>query len=93
MPENRTSQRAQAIIQENKAAIIEELGASAFDLLTPREVAAALEINSKRIPDYNRWGWLEPAPGKDAGQAHQYYRWRVVAVQRLKKPRRKKKTP
>jgi hypothetical protein len=94
MPQRRTSQKAQELIQQHKGAIIEELGPHAFDLLTPQEVATELEIETKRIPEYIRWGWLDPVPGKDVGSAHQYYRWRVESVKRLKKPRqRKDKTP
>ncbi len=88
MPE-RKAERIEDLLREHKTELLEELGSSAFDLLTPQETASMVGVNAKRIPDLLREGWLEPAPGKDVGRAHQYYRWRVVFVQRFRRTRPK----
>lgn len=83
-------QKVDELLQRHKASLIEQLGASAFDTLTPHETAEEIDINSTRIPDLIRQGWLEPAPNKDVGRAHQYYRWRVMFVKQFKQRYNKK---
>ena len=91
---DRKAEKIEGLLTTHKTAIIEELGASAFELLPPRETATVIGISSDRVPDLIREGWLEPVPGKDIGQAHLYYRWRAVFVQRFRKTRQKKqRTP
>lgn len=89
MKERKKADRAKDLLDKQKTTIIEELGQSAFDLLPPRETAELIGVEAKRIPDLLREGWLEPAPGKDVGHAHQYYRWRAVFVQRFRRTRQK----
>jgi hypothetical protein len=81
----RKTEKIVGLLAAHKSEVIERLGASAFELLTPRETAELIGIPSNRIPDIIRQGWLEPVPGKDVGQGHQYYRWRVVFVQQYRK--------
>jgi hypothetical protein len=89
---DRIADKIAGLLDTHKTAIIEELGVSAFDILPPKEVAIMVGVAGSRIPDLIREGWLEPAPGKDIGQAHQYYRWRVVFVQRFRKTRSRSRT-
>jgi hypothetical protein len=89
---NRISKKVTDLLKEHKAEVIEDLGASAFDLLTPQETAALAGVEeTKRLPELIRQGWLEPAPGKDIGTAHQYYRWRAEFVRQYKKSINRKK--
>lgn len=81
--DSRKVKRAESLLKAHKAEIMEELGASAFDLLTPNEVKTQLGTGPTEL---TRQGWLEPAPGKDIGPAHLYYRWRVEFVKRFRKP-------
>jgi len=80
----RSVNKATTLLEQHEAALIKELGPSAFDLLSPRQVASELEVDVPRITDLVRQGWLEAAPGQDVGHAHQYYRWRVEFVKRYK---------
>ena len=86
----RKADKIAGLLAAHKGEIIEQLGASAFDVLPPKETAAIVGVKGDRIPDLIREGWLEPVPGKDIGQAHQYYRWRAVFVQQFRKTRQKK---
>jgi hypothetical protein len=82
---DRTVLRAVKLLEEHKVSLIESLGASAFDLLTPKQVAGVLSIDVSRITDLTRQGWLASAPEEyDVGNAHLYYRWRVEFVKRYK---------
>ena len=84
---DRRAEKIASLLAAHKGAIIEQLGASAFDVLTPQEAATLAGVDTKRVPDLIREGWLEPVPGKDIGRAHQYYRWRAVFVQQFRKTR------
>jgi hypothetical protein len=84
--------KASRLLRQYRSSMIEELGPTAFELLTPYETARELGIPSKRIPELNRQGWLEAAPHKDIGTAHQYYRWRVTFTKRFKTTYSKKNT-
>lgn len=76
--------RVAPLLKEHKAEIMEELGASAFDLLSPKQVEKQLGAAPSEL---TRQGWLEPAPeDKNVGPAHLYYRWRVEFVKRFRKP-------
>ena len=86
---DRKSDKVTTLLDRHKTEVIEELGPTAFDILTPHETAQVAGIDVKRIPDLIREGWLEPVPGKDIGRAHQYYRWRAVFTQRFRKTRQK----
>ena len=87
---DRVSKKVTLLLKEHKAEIIESLGASAFDLLTPQEAARLIGLDTtKGIPELIRQGWLEPAPGKDIGTAHQYHHWRAEFVKRYKTNRQK----
>lgn len=89
--------KVEDLLRKHKAEIIEELGAAAFDLLSPRQarIALGLEHEDRRkreqaIPELTRQGWLEPAPAdSDVGSAHLYSRWRVEFVKRFKKSYKK----
>jgi hypothetical protein len=87
----RKADKIAGLLAAHKAEIIESLGPSAFDVLTPQETAPLAGVKIDRIPDLIREGWLEPVPGKDIGRAHQYYRWRAVFVQQFRKTRSRKK--
>ncbi len=77
-------ERAKTLLESHKFELIAELGHTAFDLLTPREAADILEVNTKLLPDLIRQKWLEAVPGKNIGSAHQYYRWRVEFIKRYR---------
>ena len=84
---NRTVQKAAKLLEKHEKALRRELGKSAEDLLTPSQVAEALfgyADQTPRLGDLVRQGWLVPAPEKDVGHAHQYYRWRVEFVKRYR---------
>jgi len=85
----RKADKIAGLLGAHKSEIIVSLGAAAFDVLTPRETATIVGVERKRIPDLIREGWLEPIPGKDVGQAHQYYRWRAVFAHQFRKTRQK----
>ena len=87
----RKAEKIAGLLAARKSEIIEQLGASAFDVLTPQETAPLAGVDADRIPDLIREGWLEPVPGKDIGRAHQYYHWRAVFVQQFRKTRPRKK--
>src|ERR1041385_7267534 len=90
---NRPVQKAAKLLQKHEKAIRRELGKSAEDLLTPRQAAKELfsdEGKVRWLGDLVRQGWLAPAPGKDVGHAHQYYRWRVEFVKRYRRTYTKK---
>jgi hypothetical protein len=83
--------RAKPLLEKHRSALIEDLGAAAFDLLTPKQTANVLGVDVPRISDLVRQGWLASAPTEyDAGHAHQYYRWRVEFVKRYKTTYKKK---
>ncbi len=84
---DRKADKIVGLLAAHKAEIIENLGASAFDVLSPKETAAIVGVD--RLSDLIREGWLEPIPGKDIGQAHLYYRWRAVFVRQYRKTRKK----
>jgi hypothetical protein len=87
----RISKKVLDLLDQHKTEIIEQLGTSAFEVMTPQEVADDLKLTTtKRIPELIRQGWLAPIPGKDIGSAHQYYRWRAEFVKRYKQPRQEK---
>lgn len=88
---DRKADKIASLLATQKSIIIEQLGASAFDVLTPHEAATVAGVATNRLPDLIREGWLEPVPGKDIGRAHQYYRWRAVFVQQFRKTRPRKK--
>jgi hypothetical protein len=90
---DRKASRVTTLLDEHKATVIEQLGACAFELMTPRETAEMIGIEPKRIPDLIREGWLDWVPGKDIGHAHQYYRWRVTFVQQFRRTRQRTETP
>ena len=84
---DRTVQKAAKLLQKHEKSLKKELGKSAEELLTPRETASELFSNADKVPllgDLVRQGWLAPAPDKDVGHAHQYYRWRVEFVKRYR---------
>lgn len=91
MTTKRPVKKIEKLLQLHEVEIVRELGPTAFDLLTPQEVASELDINAKIIPDLLRQGWLEPVPGKSIGSAYQYYRWRVQFVKRFRQSRPKQK--
>lgn len=82
----RVVKKATELLQQHEASLIKELGPAAFELLSPRQVADELGVTVPRITDLVRQGWLEAAPGRDVGHAHQYYRWRVEFVKRYRTP-------
>lgn len=87
MPDSRISKKVAELLKLHKTDLLMELGATAFDLLTPQETANLIGLSdTKRVPELIRQGWLEAAPGKDIGTAHQYFRWRVEFVRRHKVP-------
>lgn len=78
--------RAAQLLEEHELEIIKELGASAFDELSPKEVADILGYTkTKHLTDLVRQTWLAPIPGKKIGSANLYFRWRVEFVRRYKK--------
>lgn len=82
---DRTVQKAAKLLKKHERALIKELGTAAMELLTPKQVAMELFANERKVSllgDLVRQGWLAPAPDKDVGHAHQYYRWRVEFVKR-----------
>lgn len=84
---DRTVQKAADLLKKHEKALRRELGKSAEELLTPRQVAEELfgyADQVTRLGDIVRQGWLAPAPEKDVGHAHQYYRWRVEFVKRYR---------
>lgn len=91
MPDRKVEKVAD-LLEQQKTAVIEQLGPRAFEILTPYETAQVIGIDVKRLPDLIREGWLEPVPGKDIGRAHQYYRWRATFVHQLRKTRHKEDT-
>lgn len=78
-------QKVPGLLDKHKAEIMEELGKSAFDLLSPKQVATELDVDTRKLPDLVRQGWLAPAPVPSIGTANLYYRWRVEFVKRHKK--------
>lgn len=74
-----------ALLEQHRGGIIEEMGASAFDLLTPAQVASELGVSVSTLPDLVRQSWLAGS-GQKAGNAHLYYRWRVEFARRYRKP-------
>jgi hypothetical protein len=81
---DRSVQKAAALLKKHEKALRRELGKSADDLLTPKQVADELSTIVPHLGDLVRQGWLAPAPDKDVGHAHQYYRWRVEFVKRYR---------
>jgi hypothetical protein len=81
---DRTVQKAVKLLRKHEKPLIRELGASAFDLLTPTQAANELSVGVPRLGDLVRQCWLAAAPDKDVGHAHQYYRWRVEFVKRYR---------
>jgi hypothetical protein len=84
---DRTVQKAVKLIKKHEKMLIRELGPSAFELLSPKQTAKELlrdEHKVSQLGDLIRQGWLAPAPDKDVGHAHQYYRWRVEFVKRYR---------
>ena len=89
-PEERKTKTVPHLLERHKPEIIEQLGAKAFELLTPRQARDELGVNSTRIPDLVRQGWLEPAPAEyNVGPAHLYFRWRVEFAKRHRRKYRK----
>lgn len=86
---HRLTKKAGKLLAEYEAPLIKEMGATAFDLLSPRQVALELGIDVPRVTDLVREGWLEGVPGHDVGHAHQYHRWRVEFVRRHRGQRKK----
>jgi hypothetical protein len=79
-------ERAAQLLEEHELEIIKELGASAFDELSPREVANILGYKeTKHLTDLVRQTWLAPVPERKIGSANLYFRWRVEFVKRYKK--------
>lgn len=76
------TRKASELLDQHKMAIIEELGNTAFDLLTPRQTATMLGVKVPRLSDLNKEKWLEPAAQSDIGHANLYYRWRVEFIKR-----------
>ena len=91
MTQTRSAKKINDLLDKERIGIIESLGRSAYDLLTPAEAAQELGVSVKLIPDLIRHGWLEKVPGKDIGRGHQYYRWRVLFTKQFRqtKPRKK----
>jgi hypothetical protein len=86
MTASKPTRKTFALLDKHKTEIIEELGAKAFDLLSPRQTREELDVDRTRIPDLVRRGWLEAAPAEyNVGPAHFYYRWRVEFVKRFKR--------
>lgn len=84
---DRTVQKAVKLLKKHEKMLIRELGASAFELLTPKQTAKELlgfESKVSQLGDLVRQGWLAAAPDKDVGHAHQYYRWRIEFVKRYR---------
>lgn len=82
--EKRVTQKALRLLELHENEIIKELGASAFELLTPKRAAQEIGILPKSITDLVRQKWLASVPDENAGPAHLYYRWRVEFVKRYK---------
>jgi hypothetical protein len=85
---DRTVQKAAKLLKKHEKTLRRELGKSAEELLTPRETASELFSDADKVTllgDLVRQGWLAPAPNKDVGHAHQYYRWRVEFVKRYRR--------
>jgi hypothetical protein len=78
-------ERTVPLLNEHQLPLIEELKASAFDLLSPRQVASELNIEPVDLPDLVRQGWLAPAPNQKIGSANLYYRWRVEFAKRYRR--------
>lgn len=76
------TEKASKLLDAHKMEIIEELGNTAFDLLTPKQTAAMLNVPVPRLSDLNKEKWLEPAAQSDIGHANLYYRWRVEFIKR-----------
>ena len=79
------------LLRQHQSTLIEELGVSAFELLTPAETSAIVGLSTDRFPDLLREGWLAAVPGKQIGRAHLYYRWRAEFVKRYRLTRTKPK--
>lgn len=86
---DRTVQKAADLLKKHEKALRRELGKSAEELLTPKQTANELNTPVPNLGDLVRQGWLAPAPDKDVGHAHQYYRWRVEFVKRYRTTYRK----
>lgn len=81
------------LLEAHKAEIMESLGNSSFDLLSPKQVATELGgIDTKKLPDLVRQGWLAPAPVPSIGTANLYYRWRVEFIKRYRRTYNKEKS-
>lgn len=78
-------QKVPGLLDRYRSEIIEGLGKSSFDLLSPKQVAAELNVDTRKLPDLVRQGWLTPAPVPAIGTANLYYRWRVEFVKRHKR--------
>lgn len=89
--EDRTVKKVPALLEQHQLSLIEELKSSAFDLLSPAQVADELELDhTKELTDLVRQGWLVAAPGQQIGPANRYFRWRVEFVKRYKRTYNKK---
>jgi len=92
---NRSVEKATKLLKKYEKALVRELGKSAEDLLTPKQTALVLFEDESKVPrlgDLVRQGWLAPAPDRDVGHAHQYYRWRVEFVKRYRQTYKKKES-
>lgn len=90
---HKPTEKAKQLLASHQLDIIEELGTTAFDLLTPAEAAKEIDVPTSRLPDLIRQGWLAYVPGKDIGSAHQYYRWRAEFVKRYRGQYSRKSEP
>jgi hypothetical protein len=85
IPKERSTRKVATLLEQHEEALKAELGASAYDLLSPRQTSVILGVEPGRITDLTRQGWLEPAPVEKIGPAKLYYRWRVEFVRRYRK--------
>jgi hypothetical protein len=81
----RKTKKAADMLELHESNLIKELGASAFDLLTPARAAKEIGLPVGRITDLVRQGWLASVPDEHAGPAHLYYRWRVELIKRYRR--------
>ncbi|GAC1468915.1 MAG: hypothetical protein PVS3B3_24870 [Ktedonobacteraceae bacterium] len=88
--EKHKAEKILELLQTHEMPLIKELGSSAFDLLSPARAASEIGVNTSRITDLVRHGWLTYVPNMSAGPAHFYYRWRVEFVKRHKRTNKSK---
>lgn len=86
---NKQVERVQLELEQHQTEIIEHLGPTAFEMLTPREAADIIGVDTKRFPDLLREGWLVPVPNRKIGRGNLYYRWRAEFVKLHRRTRNK----